>query len=76
MFGNDRSLCLKQQTRLKFRRVKCARPGFSVKCFQRIDSGSNDIEVTIKEALHIKYSKPNLNKQFNKSGSSIVLNIF
>ena len=50
--------------------------GFSVKCFQRIDSGSNDIEVTIKEALHIKYSKPNLNKQLYNSGSSFVLNIF
>ena len=29
--------------------------GFS-KCFQRVDSGRNDIEVTIKEALHISSS--------------------
>ena len=43
---------------------------------QRIDSGSNDIEVTIKEALHIKYSRPNLNKQLHNSESSFVLNIF
>ena len=46
------------------------------RCFQRIDSGRNDIEVTIKEALHIKFSKPKLNRQLYNSGSSFVLNIF
>ena len=46
------------------------------KCFQRVDSGRNDIEVTIKEALHIKFSTPKLNEQLFNCGLSFALNIF
>ena len=36
----------------------------------------NDFEVTIKEAFHIKFSKPIMNKQLYTQGSSFVLNVF
>ena len=49
---------------------------FSAERFRRVDSGKNDMEVTIKEALHIKLSQPKLNKKLFNSGSSFVLNIF
>ena len=39
-------------------------------------SGKNDFEVTIKEAFHIKFSKPIMNKQLFTQGSSFVLNVF
>ena len=52
------------------------RSKFSCSSFHVIDSGRNDLEITIKEALHIKYSKPQLNRQLFNSGSSFVLNIF
>ena len=45
-------------------------------CGQMSSSFTNDFEVTIKEALHIKNSKPALNRQLFNSGSSFVLNIF
>ena len=44
--------------------------------FSVIDSGKNDFEVTIKEASHIKFSKPIMNKQLFTQGSSFVLNVF
>ena len=52
------------------------RSKFSCSSFHVIDSGRNYLEITIKEALHIKYSKPQLNRQLFNSGSSFVLNIF
>ena len=39
-----------------------------------MDSGKNDFEVTIKEALHIKFKKPTINRQLISDGSSFVLN--
>ena len=49
---------------------------FSSKAFSIIDTGRNDFEITIKEALHIKNKKPTLNKQLYSQGASFVLNIF
>ena len=50
---------------------------FSCNSFKIIDTGRNDMEITIKEALHIKYSQPNLNKQlYGSQGMSFLLNIF
>ena len=49
---------------------------FSCNNFSVIDSGKNDFEVTIKEAFHIKFSKPIMNKQLFTQGSSFVLNVF
>ena len=46
---------------------------FSCNNFSVIDSGKNDFEVTIKEAFHIKFSKPIMNKQLFTQGSSFVL---
>ena len=43
---------------------------------QRQKSGKNDYEITVKEALHIKFQKPTSNRQLFTQGSSIVLNIF
>ena len=39
-------------------------------------TGKNDFEVTIKEAFHIKFSKPIMNKQLFTQGSSFVVNVF
>ena len=49
---------------------------FSCNNFSVIDSGKNDFEVTIKEAFHIKFSEPIMNKQLLTQGSSFVLNVF
>ena len=49
---------------------------FSCKEFSVIDSGRDDYETTIKEALHIKYMKPRLNRQLYSQGASFVLNVF
>ena len=49
---------------------------FSCDNFSIIDFGKNDFEITIKEALHIKYKKPNINKQLATQGASFILNIF
>ena len=49
---------------------------FSVDLFKILDSGRNDVETTIKEALYIKSHKPMLNRQLYTQGSSFVLNIF
>ena len=44
--------------------------------FLIIDSGKNDYEITVKEALHIKFKKPTINRQLFTQGSSFVLNVF
>ena len=49
---------------------------YSCDSFSIICSGRNDNEISIKEALHIKYRKPKLNRQLYTQGSSFVLNIF
>ena len=49
---------------------------YSCNSFKIIDSGNSDFDVSIKEALHIKYSKPNLNKQLSTQGISFKLQIF
>ena len=49
---------------------------FSCDSFSIIDSGKNDFEITIKEALHIKLKKPTINRQLFTQGSSFVLNVF
>ena len=49
---------------------------FSCNNFSIVDLGHNDFEVSIKEALHIKEKRPNLNKQLFSQGASFTLNIF
>ena len=49
---------------------------FSCDSFSIIDSGKNDFEITIMEALHIKFKKPKINRQLFCQGSSFVLNVF
>ena len=49
---------------------------FSCDSFSIMDSGKNDFKVTIKEALHIKFKKPTINRQLFSQGSSFVLNVF
>ena len=55
---------------------KACQSHYSCGLFQVIDTGSNDLEITIKEALHIKMSKSKLNRQLFCQGSSFVLNVF
>ena len=52
------------------------RQSYSCNNFKILDHGKTDFETTIKEAIHIKYNKPSLNKQLFTQGSSFVLNIF
>ena len=49
---------------------------FHVIVFLIIDSGKNDFEITVKEALHIKFKKPTINRQLFTQGSSFVLYVF
>ena len=49
---------------------------FSIDLFKILDSGRNDVETAIKEALYIKSHKPMLNRQLYTQGSSYILNIF
>ena len=49
---------------------------FSCNRFSIIDTGRNNFETTIKEALHIKAHKPKLNRQLQTHGTSFLLNIF
>ena len=44
--------------------------------FKILDCGTSDVDVSIKEALHIKDKKPGLNKQLFANGASFILNIF
>jgi hypothetical protein len=44
--------------------------------FEILDSGRNDFNLKIKEALYIKYRKPSLNTQIFQNGSQYSLNIF
>ena len=50
----------------------------SISCdsFKILDSGRNDFEISVKEALHIRYKKPSLNKQLYTNGASFILNVF
>ena len=48
----------------------------STKSFNIIDSGTDDFDITIREALHIKSTKPILNRQLFSQGASFILNIF
>ena len=54
---------------------RVCRDNYSCDLFAILDSGSNDLDITIKEAMHIKSCKPWLNKQLSTQGSSFVLNI-
>ena len=49
---------------------------FSCNSFSIIDSGKNDFKITVKEALHIKFKKPTINRQisalFGRKGFSFV----
>ena len=49
---------------------------FSVSLFTFLNSGRNDVETTIKEALYIKSHKPGLNRELYTKGGSFILNIF
>ena len=49
---------------------------YSCNSFKVIDSANSDIEVSIKEVLHIKHRNPNLNKQLSTQGMSFMLKIF
>ena len=49
---------------------------YSSSSFRVIDTARNDFEVTIKEALHIKNSKPALNRQLFNSGHPLYLIFF
>ena len=49
---------------------------YSIDQFSVVETGKSDNEISIKEALHIKYKKPSLNNQLFTQGSSFVLNIF
>ena len=52
------------------------RRDYSIDNFSIICSGRNDSEIVIKEALHIKYTHPSLNRQLHSQGSNFVLKIF
>ena len=52
------------------------RENYSCDLFAILDSSSYDLDITIKEAMHIKSRKPWLNEQLSAQGSSFVLNIF
>ena len=52
------------------------RTEYSINNFRIIDSGKNDFDCCIKEALHIKLCKPTLNTQLSTQGMSFFLNIF
>ena len=44
--------------------------------FRLLTPVKNDFEVTIKEALHIKFKKQTITRQLFSQGSSFVLNVF
>ena len=52
------------------------REAISCNLFTVLDTGRNDFEISIKEALHIKCKQPMLNKQLYSQGASFILNIF
>ena len=49
---------------------------FSCDSVSIIDSLKNQFEITVKEAPHIKFKKPTINRQLFTHGSSFVLNVF
>ena len=44
---------------------------FSCNNFSIIDSGKNDYEITVKEALHNKFKKPTINRQLFTQDTSL-----
>ena len=56
--------------------IPCQRNYSCTNNFSVIVSGRNDYEITVKEALLIKYYKPNMNKQLATNGTSYMLSIF
>ena len=44
--------------------------------FTVIASGRSDFDISIKEALFIRYEKPRINNQLFQQGSSFYLNVF
>ena len=55
--------------------TKC-KQDYSCRAFSIVDSGRDEFETTIKEALHIKDKKPKLNRQLYSQGASFVLGVF
>ena len=54
--------------------VICISQTFHIIILQLIsDSGKNDYEITVKEALHMKFKKPTINRQLFTQGISLVL---
>ena len=49
---------------------------YSCDSFKILEHGKNNFDITVKEALHIKRTKPSLNTQLYANGSSFVLKIF
>ena len=49
---------------------------FSCNNFSITESGKNDYDITLKEALHIKFKRPTINKQLFTQGTSFVVSIF
>ena len=49
---------------------------FEINKFRILNTGRNDFELYIKEALYIKYRKPYLNKQLKYNGASFALKVF
>ena len=49
---------------------------FHVIVFRLLTLVKNDFEIAVKEALHIKFKKPTINRQLFTQASSFVLNVF
>ena len=54
---------------------KC-KNSFDIAHFQILDTSTNDFELQIKEALHIKLNKPKLNIQLANQGAFFTLGLF
>ena len=52
---------------------KFCKENYSVNFFKVVDRGNSDLTISIKEAIHIKLKRPNLNKQLFNFGTSSVL---
>ena len=55
--------------------VSC-QSNYSVSLFRVTDTTRNDFGTTMKESLHIKNSKPSINKQLLNTGSSFISMLF
>ena len=49
---------------------------YGLDLFKIIDNGISDFDCKVKEAIHIKNSRPNLNRQLFASGAGYTLNVF